>query len=92
MQSLLNFWHTNKPLCLLLLHMALSAIVAVTPKIYQKKPIFGVILKILHFQSTLTHYDEGGSLQVPLVRKVLGVGRKMLEAAEKTLAPPDPPK
>lgn len=93
LQYLLNFMHTNKALVGLLAHMAMSSVVAVTPKSYQDKPFLGLLLKALHFQSSLPHFDEPGSLQIPMIRKVLGVGRKLLDAAEHSLpATKDSPK
>jgi len=87
-QSLLNFWHANKPLCILLVHMVLSAIVAVTPKRYQKKAFWGLLLKVAHFQSTLAHHDDPGTLQIPIIRKVLAFGRQFIDAADGSLTNP----
>ena len=88
MQSLANFWHANKPFCVLLVHMVLSAIVATTPKRYQNKPFWGIFLTIAHWQSSLTHYDEKGSLQLPVLRKAIGFGQKFLAAADTALINP----
>lgn len=85
MQSLTHFLHANWPFCMLVVHMVLSAMVGVTPKAYQNKPFWGMLLKVANLQSSLAHYDEKGTVQIPLVRKVLGVGHKLLDAAEQSL-------
>jgi hypothetical protein len=90
MNALLNLFKQNPSLYYLLAYVVLTVIVGVTPQKYQKTPFFGLILTVMHRLSVLTHADQPGTFQIPLILKVLGISLPPTAVAVLTGAEPAP--
>ena len=72
--SLATFFFVHWYLILIILYFCLDFTVAVTPKRYQKKPYFGLVLQAFHWVSLHVHFDELGSIKLPVLQIPLRVG------------------
>ncbi len=87
----IHFILANKGLSIAIAYVLMNVIVALTPKRFQEKPIFGIVLLIFHKLSVLAHSDQNGTLQIPLIAKEIVLFADEAVASVKTQAAPPPP-
>jgi hypothetical protein len=108
MHALLAFLKANPAIEYVLAYMVLTVIVGLTPQKWQKTPFFGFLLALAHRLSVLTHADQGGTFQIPLMAKAIGAAVPALAPVLNAIAeapatpaepapadpvsPPDPPR